>query len=223
MPSALELDFLRHTLEMEEKKHQRWNYQVGGLYAIGTPESEFFRPIHHKPRGYKIGKSLHILRRLNEYTLVCPWDNPALKVHCVLLMPHTTKTDQAKIDAAERQVLSALKKKHPNPGNWPGISEGTRSFFTRSEWIQDVPLQEVEAEIKKCEGPNDLFLRCDASTNVPKEWYAFKHRQDQQKAVERVRRQEVKQAPEVQARKRRCDEIYAPPKFKPRWSYLDIT
>ena len=75
----------------------------------------------------------------------------------------------------------------------------------------------MEAEIKKCEGPNDLFLRCDAETNVPKEWYAFKHRQEQQKAVVRVKRQAVKQAdPEIQARKRRCDEIYAPQKFIPR-------
>ena len=41
MPSALELDFLKYTLETQEKKHQRLNFQVGGLYVIGTPESEF--------------------------------------------------------------------------------------------------------------------------------------------------------------------------------------
>ena len=176
MPSALELQFLQHTLDMEEKKHQRWNYQVGGLYCIGTPESEIFRPINHKPRGYKIGKSLHLLRRLNEYTLVCPWNDPALKVHCVLLMPHSTKVEQQRIDAAERHVLSTLKAKYPSPAKWPGISEGNRLFFTRSEWIQGVPLSVIEDTIKRCAlAADDLFLKCDATTNVPKEWYAFRH------------------------------------------------
>ena len=56
MPSALELDFLKYTLESQEKKHQRWNFQVGGLYVIGTPESEFTAPFIGNRGGTRLGR-----------------------------------------------------------------------------------------------------------------------------------------------------------------------
>jgi len=211
MPSALELDFLKYTLESQEKKHQRWNFQVGGLYVIGTPESEFYRPIHRKPRGYKIGKSLDLLSRLNQYTLVCPWDSPALKVHCLLLMPHSNKADKLRIDQCEAYVLRTLKERYPQLSHWPGIDSGTRKFFSRSEWIQACNLEEVEKVVKSCEGPNDLFVQTGPNTNVPAQWYAFKHRQEEKNEEKREEKREKQP-------KRKADtaSVYEPRKFVPR-------
>jgi len=111
---------------MAGKKHQRFNFQCGGLYALGTPESNYFRPLYlHKPRGVKVGKSKNLRRRLNEYTLYCPWAVPALTVHCLLLMPYETKQDKQRIEAAETWVLSTLKKREESGSGRSTVAGGT--------------------------------------------------------------------------------------------------
>jgi len=98
------------------------------LYALSTPKANFFRPVYlQKPRSTKIGKSEHLLRCLNEYTL---WDKAeGLTVHCLLLMPYETNDDKHKIEAAEWWVLGTLKAMYPNVRYWPGVAEKFRMFF----------------------------------------------------------------------------------------------
>ena len=123
------------------------------------------------------------------------------------MMPHCTKADKERIDRCESHVLQTLKKAYPQHSHWPGVDNGTRRFFSRSEWIQACNLEEVEKVVKSCEGPNDLFVQTGSKTNVPAQWYAFKHNQAEKKP-EKPEKEEK--------RKIDWDCIYEPKKYIPR-------
>ena len=103
----------------------------------------------HKP-AVKIGKSVDILKRFNEYRLYYPFAHPDMKVHCMLMMPHAvTKEQKSNVDRAETFVLSQLKGRYPATENWPGIDNAYRLHFSRSEWVEGVRIEVVAALFRK--------------------------------------------------------------------------
>ena len=109
MPDPMQNDFNLFNQKEETTKHR--SIQFAGLYCLGSPESWHYRVVYgkHKP-AVKIGKSVDILKRFNEYRLYYPFAHPDMKVHCMLMMPHAvTKEQKSNLDRAETFVLSQLK------------------------------------------------------------------------------------------------------------------
>ena len=223
MPSDLGVQFLDHCAQSEKTKHH--SIKFSGLYCIGSPESEFWRTTYGKlPHGVKIGKSIDVIRRMNEYLLYYPWASPqGTKIHCLLCLPHAvTKDAKANVDAAERWVLSTLKERYPSHDHWPGIAEKYRLYFSRSEWLQGVRLSVVENLFKVAQQKfGGLYILNDGKTDVPATWYAWRQKHQQgvkdAAALRKRKREDDDKVQEEQARKRAIHEdIYGPKKYKPR-------
>ena len=131
MPSALGIEFLNHNAKQEEATHH--SIKFSGLYCLASPESGFWR-VHYgsKPRAYKVGKSVNVLTRLNEYALYYPFINPEMQIHSLVCMPYAqTVAQKSNVDRAETWVLGELKKKN-TPATATGLEflKNGGSFFS---------------------------------------------------------------------------------------------
>ena len=225
MPHDLSLAFLDHNALEQQARHR--STEFSGLYCLGSPESEVYRPARWGvKKAVKIGKSVSILRRLNEYLLYYPFAMPGMKLHCLLCMPHAqTKEQKSNVDRAETFVLSTLKERHPNHSQWPGVDEKYRLYFSRSEWVQGIPLKEVEDLFKEVRQSGEygpcLYVKNDGIVNIPQLWYEFRHKVQSDTQLKRDAKKAADEKNEAlqrekAARKRRADEIYAPRKFAKR-------
>ena len=110
MPHPLSLELIDYNARDAKTKHR--SIVFSDHYCIGSPESEFWRVKFGKHKlSVKVGKSIDILRRLNEYLLYFPFliQVCAFTVYYVCL---TRKPRQKKsnTDRAESFVLRELKK-----------------------------------------------------------------------------------------------------------------
>ena len=177
MPTDLSAAFLDHNALEEQNRHRSTNFS--GLYCLGSPESEIYRPAFKKtPPAVKVGKSINIITRMNQYALYYPFSMPGFRIHCLLCMPYAqTKAQKSNLDRAETFVLSTLKGRYPNHNQWPGVGK-YRLFFSRSEWMQGIPLKEIEDLFRtvacRPEFGDCLYVLNNGVVNVPKMWYMFR-------------------------------------------------
>ena len=178
MPDPLQSDFNKFN-QLEESTKYR-SVQFAGLYCIGSPESWHYRVVfgNHKP-AVKVGKSVDILKRFNEYRLYYPFSPIEMKVHLMLMMPHAvTKEQKSNLDRAETFVLSELKARYPKTENWPGIDNAFRLHFSRSEWVEGVRIEVIAGLFRKVRDSGEygpcLFVYNDGRVNVPSVWYEFR-------------------------------------------------
>ena len=116
MPHSLQAQFTLFSLEELEKKHQRCDFQFGGIYCISTNESRYWRPKYgHCPIAFKVGKTWDCLSRLNQYLTYSPFSRGGgVRLHCFVIMDHRTNDQKLAISQAESFVLSKLRKKYPD-------------------------------------------------------------------------------------------------------------
>ena len=114
----------------------------GGLYIISTPESKKYLPDRGQEAAWKIGSSWDLGKRINNYLLSFPFDNPGLEIEGVLMMNHAnTKSQQAEILEAERWVHKQIHTKYKPAKHYPGLSNGQRLNKDRVEWYRGIPLR----------------------------------------------------------------------------------
>ena len=75
MPSELALQFIQE-VKQEESKHRHRDFQMGAVYALTTAESGFWRPRGGLGTGTKIGKTINLAERANQYLTYFPWQQP---------------------------------------------------------------------------------------------------------------------------------------------------
>ena len=118
MPSDLGIAFLDHNAQLEKQKHR--SIQFSGCYCLSSAESWTYRPkyVPHAPKGCKVGKSISIARRMNEYMLYYPYQHPGMNNHCLLCMPHAQiKEQRSNVDRCETYLLATFKEQYPNHNN----------------------------------------------------------------------------------------------------------
>jgi len=220
MPADLGIQFLDENAKRQESKHR--SIQFSG--CLGSAESEFWRKIYlHRKPAVKIGKSYDVVKRMNEYMLYFPFANPGMRIHCLLCFPHAvTKLQKSKVDRCETYLLSTLKTRYPNRGNWPGINEKYRLFFQRSEWT-GIPLPEIETLFKHVQD-TEMFGKCmyvlnDGKINIPEMWYKFRSKvTTQAKDDAAVKKAQKEKDDDLQAvinvKRKRQDDLCAPRKYK---------
>ena len=129
MPDPTQNDFNVFNQKEEATKHR--SIQFAGLYCLGSPESWHYRVVYgkHKP-AVKIGKSIDILKRFNEYRLYYPFSHPDMKVHCMLMMPHAVTKSRSPTWTAQRRLFyqsSKVGTQRPRTGQ--GFTTPTASIF----------------------------------------------------------------------------------------------
>ena len=86
--------------------------------------------------------------------------------------------DKARLGRMATFCLTELKRLYPDPKFHPGIPEKYRLHFSRSEWLQNVPLQVIENVFKRCvaEFKECLYVKIGPETNIPRIWFAWRDR-----------------------------------------------
>ena len=225
MPTDLSAAFLDHNAETEKSKHRSTKFS--GLYCLGSLESEVYRPKYKMTEpAVKVGKSINIIDRMNQYALYYPFSDPTFRIHCLLCMPYAvTREQKSNVDRAETFVLSTLKQRYPNHNQWPGVGNRFRLFFSRSEWMQGIPLKEVEDLFRtvacKTEFGPCMYVLNNGRVNIPKLWYQFRSQVQNDAQLKRDEKRAADEKNEALQkeradRKRRAEEIYASPAFKKR-------
>ena len=208
MPSELAYQFIQE-VKQEDSKHQHRNFQMGAIYAITTAESGFWRPRGGLESGTKIRKTTNLCERANQYLTYFPWQKPyPLKFHCLILADYRTQEDKNRLGRMETFVLSTLKEMYPEHKYHPGIPEKYRLHFSRSEWIQGVPVEEIEDVFQRCAkefGSACLYVKISSGTNIPRIWYAWRDRfRAHEAAVKRKMQEEQANKEEARGRAKRA-------------------
>ncbi len=174
MPSALSDKFLRYCQRTAKTQHN--SIKAGGCYCLASPESGYWRPrFGHRKSTVKVGKSWDICKRMNEYMLNYPFNDPGLDLQFMLLMPHPESNQQrANIDNAEKFILSTLRARYSRHWHWPGLLERNRLYPPRSEWGRGVPREEIAHVFRQAAKRFQPALFVYDDDNVPERWYRFK-------------------------------------------------
>ena len=147
-----------------------------------------------------------------------------MKVHLILMMPHTvTKEQKSSVDRAETYVLSELKRLYPKSANWPGIDDQFRLTFSRSEWCSGVNMEVIKNLFAKVQDSGDygpcLLVENTGKVDVPALWYKFKAKVMTDVQAKRLQKKadaekDADAVAKANLKKRKWDSVYAPRLFE---------